>query len=338
MPNKYLDARHWSHRLASFAILCAALALGRSVHAQALGPSLGAKPNRSDTTSSATGDSTQVSPSSPRASLQVFLTLTRDGRYADASRYLEPSATSSESGARLARELKLVLDRYVWFDLAAVSADAAGDTTDELAADVDQIAAIPAAAGGATVPVRLRRVPSSTSGDSTRIWRFSRGTVDQVATLYASLGNHWLIDRLPAPLLRSGPFELLWWQWMALVPFTIVVFVGGAIGGRVLRGLLGIAARRTTTEWDDVVLARVSAPLAACSTLAVAALLIPTLGLYAPASAGAYRLLRVGFGAVFFWALLRLVDVGRQLTSQSRWAAALPASRSLVPLGARVAK
>ncbi len=123
----------------------------------------------------------------------------------------------------------------------------------------------------------------------------------------------------------------------ALAILAAAVLIGIA-GARIVRGLLGMAVRRTATEWDDVVLARLAAPISAGGVLLAAALLMPLVPIGADASAEAARSFRVGFGIVLFWAIWRLVDVARRALSQSRWAGGLPASRTLVPLGARVAK
>jgi len=51
----------------------------------------------------------------------------------------------------------------------------------------------------------------------------------------------------------------------------------------------------------------------------------------------AYRLVRAGYFVVFFWSLFRLVDVGFHMIGESMWART-GATRSLIPLGSRIAK
>jgi MscS family membrane protein len=105
-----------------------------------------------------------------------------------------------------------------------------------------------------------------------------------------------------------------------------------------VRPLLARATSRTSTAWDDAVFARLGAPFTAACTLATTGALLPWLGLYQPAAVASYRGLRAGFLVVFFWALWRLVDVARQVITNTRWARTAASSRSLVPLGSRVAK
>jgi len=145
-------------------------------------------------------------------------------------------------------------------------------------------------------------------------------------------------EHLPPTLLRVGPFGLLLWQWAAL---PVVVIVAGALGrllGHVASALLGRLARRTTSELDDVLLARLVGPITVACAAAVAAVLLPLLELTIGATTVAQRVIQSGMLFALFWALWRLVDVGREVTGRTRWARSTSASRTLLPLGARVSK
>lgn len=341
-PAVHRSRRAVHRRLALVIVAC--LAATPAVQAQ---PTLDAgrqatpRTDRATHTSSpaSNADSEVVSPDSPRASLKAFLDASRAGNFTSAARHLDLAEAPDADGPQLARRLKLVLDRYVWIDLDEVAPNAAGDTTDHLPTDVDLVASI-RTPDGLVAPIRMRRVTHATAEnpDAQPAWEFTRGTVERIPTLYATLGNRWLIDRLPAVLLRSGPFDLRWWQWVALIPLLLLAVAGGAIGARVIRSTIGMATRRTETPWDDAVLAQLAGPLTLICTLVAAAMLLPMLELSEPVSARGYRLLRVGHALAFFWAAWRMVDVGRLVLSASRWAQAIPASRSLVPLGARILK
>lgn len=138
---------------------------------------------------------------------------------------------------------------------------------------------------------------------------------------------------MPDFLDRAGPFGLAWWQWLGTVAGLLVAAVIGAIAGRILRSLARRLTRRTAATWDDIVFDRLAGPLAAALALAVAAAFVPWLEL--PRTA--YRIIRAGYFATFFWSLFRLVDVGSHLLAASMLAKSGP-SRSLIPLGSRVAK
>jgi MscS family membrane protein len=273
-----------------------------------------------------------VSPESPRAAIEAYLTIAREGRFEEAARYLDIPPELQADGGRLARHLKAVLDRHLWVDLEGVSPDAVGDTTDALPPGVDQVGVI-RDADSAARPVRLTR---TVSGDPA--WQFSRATVDLIPVWYATLGDRWILENLPAPLLRPGPLDLLWWQWAALPIIILIALVGGKLVGSAIQAVAIRLAARTSVTWDDVVIGRISGPLSAALALAIVAALLPFIGLYPPAASAAYRVVRAGYFIVFFWSIFRLVDIAFHLLAATPWALASPTSRALLPLGSRVAK
>ena len=153
-----------------------------------------------------------------------------------------------------------------------------------------------------------------------------------------SLSRPWFVDWLPTVLRENGPLGLQWWQWLGAILLLVIAVSLGVIAGRLLRLIFGAATQRTATPWDDLVLERLASPLTTGCVLIASAALLPALDLPSSAQSAVFRFIRVGFVFVMFWSMWRLIDVWRSLVSQSRWASALPASRSLVPLGARTAK
>jgi MscS family membrane protein len=132
-----------------------------------------------------------------------------------------------------------------------------------------------------------------------------------------------------------GPLGLSWSRWLAIVAIVAGSVLFGNVLGRVVRAVVARLVKKTRSTWDDALLPRLAGPLSAALALALAAALIPAVGL--PADWRPYRLIRVGYFVVFFWTLFRLVDVGFHLLGESMWARSGP-SRSLIPLGSRVAK
>jgi MscS family membrane protein len=270
---------------------------------------------------------------SPRATVSEYLELCRQGNLVKAADLLQLPEPQKGRGAELALRLKQVLDRRAWLDLDTISELDTGDPNDGLAPNQEDIARLPLTSGG-DAPVRLVRVADTEDAR----WLFSKGTVERIDTWYADLDDHWLLEHIPRPLLRPGPGDLLWWQWIALPLVLAVAGLGGLLLGRLTRAAFGHLARRTATTWDDAWLERALAPLVLAWTIACAYALLPFLGLYEPAQALAERALRAGLFLVFFWTLFRIIDVIAGIASQTAWATAYPASRSLVPLGARVSK
>jgi MscS family membrane protein len=295
-------------------------------------PPLLAQPAPAAAASQAQGATTPAAPDSPRASLERYLELGREGRFEDAASYLDLPAGWAD-GAVLARRLKAVLDHYIWFELGGLSGQSEGSLDDGLPSDVEQIGVIP---GRAAVPdpVRMRRIDDAAG---TR-WIFTISTVGSIDRWFDELPNRWTLELLPPVLLRPGFGNLLWWQWLALPVLGVAAWLLGLVLSRMSGMALNRLAARTTTSWDDLLIARMNGPLTLAWTIAVLFVLVPLLGLVGPAESLIYTSLRVGLFLVFFWALLRAVDVLGAYLLQSPWAVHYPASRALVPLGGRVVK
>jgi MscS family membrane protein len=145
-----------------------------------------------------------------------------------------------------------------------------------------------------------------------------------------------ILEHLPAVLRAPGPQGLVRWQWLALPAAIVVAWVVGLFLGRLTRLLLGLLARRTSTSWDDKVVASVRGPLTLAWAVAAARVELPGLLLPERWDGHINQGLRTALYVAFFWFLLRLVTIAGTLMEASTWALARPASRSLVPLGARI--
>jgi MscS family membrane protein len=275
--------------------------------------------------------SDQPAEDSPRSTLAHFFDLSRRGQYAAAAKYLDLS-DDAERGPQLASRLRAVLERFAWIDLDKVSAAPSGDQADNLAPGVEEVAQIPIG-GGVFEPVRLVR-----RGPAEARWLFSRVTVQRIDGWYEHLPHRWLLELSPEPLLRMGPWNLLWAQWLCVPIFFMLVFSGGVTLSRAMQRLLAPIAKRTSTRWDDALLTRLGSPLTIVMGLLIAYLLIPWLGLYEPALQFAHRTIRAVLFAAFFWGLARSVDVAGQVYAGSRWGQGAPATRALLLFGSRIGK
>jgi MscS family membrane protein len=301
----------------------------RSLHAQAVPPpDAGTRE-----TAGAQDEADAHAPDSPRASVARFVELARSGQYAEAAAYLDLAPAEIPRGAELARRLKAVLDRNAWLELGNISALPGGDERDGLPRYAEQVAEL---LGGRDVaePVRLvrRQLPEGAR------WLFARATVARIDIWYARLGDRWLQGHLPAFLLRPGPRELLWWQWLALPLLLLVAWLGGRLLCRLSLRLLAAFARRSQAQWDHPALRRGRAPLTLAWSVALSYLLLPWLNLYAPAQQFAHDVLRGAMLLAFFWLMARGVDLGGQILASSGWSRQHPAFGSLLLLGSRVAK
>lgn len=269
----------------------------------------------------------------PRALVARFLDLTRAGRYQEAAGLLDVPAEQRAEGPLLAKHLKAALDRHLWIDLDEVSDAEEGKIDDGLPADREALGRIPGP-GARLEPVLLAR----DRGGPAPTWRFARSTVSRIPGWYAQLPGRWALDHLPSPLLRAGPLDLPWWQWLATLPLALVAWGLGTLLARGSRSALLRLARRTEARWDDAVAARLGGPLALGWSLASASVMMAWLGLTQPAQVLADRLVRAGLLVAVFWAMLRAVDVAMASLSQAAWARERQGSRSLLALSGRIAK
>lgn len=268
----------------------------------------------------------------PRALVARFIELTRAGHDGEAAALLDVPPALQAEGPALARHLKALLDRHLWIDLDEVSDDEAGRLEDGLAPEREELGRIPGPTGQPE-PVRLARRVGVVPG-----WRFARATVERIPAWYAGLPGRWAIDHLPAPLLRPGPLDLLWWQLLALLAMAAVAWGVGLLLGRLSLSAIARMARRTRASWDDAMAARLGGPLALAWGLAVASVMVGLLGLAQPVQLVMDRLLRSGLLVVLFWSMLRAIDVAMAGLSHAPWAVARQGSRSLLALAGRIAK
>lgn len=273
----------------------------------------------------------EPTPGSPRAALQKFLELTRLGRYADAGAFLEVPRAREGERAALAERLRAVLDRHLVLDLDRVSDHDAGNLSDGLPARFEQLGTV-AVVGHVSEPVRLARQANGQG------WAFSLSTTSHVDAWYEALPDRWLREHLPAPLLRTGPRDLLWWQWSGLALLALVGSVLGMATGALVRSVLGRAAKRTETLWDDRILSRSRGPVALAFTIGFMRALLPQLLLYEPAELFVQQVLRALLLANVLWAFWRAVDVVAEQALRSEFSFEHQSSRALIPLARRMGK
>lgn len=306
-----MDAKASFHR--AFCCIALATLLGSCARASA-----------QDVSAAVRGDS-------PRESVRRFLELCRAGDYETAALYLDVPAGQRDRAPEIAHRLKLVLDSHLWVNVDALSEDPGGSTDDALPLETDRVGEIPVD-GGSPDPVLVTRRGRDPA------WVFSRATVTRVDAWYGALEHRWLLERLPAWLLRPGPGELVWWQWIALPIVLAIAVLLGLLLSRLTRASLRRLVASTSVAWDDALLANMRGPLTSAWTLALCYAFVPWLGLYQPAEELIHRALHGAGFLVFFWGLMRSVNVLGAAFSQSDFAAARPATRSLSPLVTRAMK
>lgn len=326
MPRPPSDAARRIHpKLLAVALLFLATWLGFSPTARAANGDAGVD---------AVSVEEPVAHDSPRAAVQQFLELCRRSRYAEAAAYLDLGRNEKERGPELAQRLKAVLDRHSWIELERISPRSEGDLGDKRP-NVDRIALLPGPSGTGE-PAELER--RSGNGIDSPAWVFTRGTVQRIDAWFSRLDDRWLVEHLPSPLLRHGPFEVLYWQWAALPVLCAIAWGCGILLSRATRRFSRDVVRRALPRWGEASLVLLRGPLTSFWALAVLSLALPWLGLYAPALALARKVLHAGFSFTFFWALWCAIDAAGGLAARTPWAVDHRAARVLLPLGRRLAK
>jgi MscS family membrane protein len=266
--------------------------------------------------------------------MQRFDELTRRGAYLEAAIYLDlVTKADQQRAADLARKLKAVLDRRLWVEPQELSPRPGGNPDDALPWHTDELGRIPTRTG---LPYPVRMVRREGRGDDPR-WVFTQGTVSQVDEWYGLLEDQWVRRWMPEPLLRPGPLDLMWWQWLAAPLLGLVAYGAGRILGAATRGLVGRLTRRTgVSHWTEVLLVAVRGPLVLACGLLVFAIGARYLALYEPGQRLLGTALRTLGTVALFWALYGVVGgVGAKL-SEASWAKERPSAASVLALGTRV--
>jgi MscS family membrane protein len=281
----------------------------------------------------ADADALAPEPGSPRESVASYLDLARARHYEQAARYLVVPADQRERASVLAERLKAVLDRHLWLDLDLLSGATDGDVDDGLPSEVERIGSIPRPSRSPEPVLLVRR-----QDEAGIHWAFSRGTVLRVDGWYDTLADRWLRERLPDVLLRAGPHELLWWQWLALPLLLLSSWGAGWLLGRLTLAILGRITARTTPDWDDGVVRSLRRPVTAGWTVVVAYVLLPALALYAPAAEFAATVLRAGGLLAIFWGAWAGIGAAIGVMRSSHWDRLGSSTRSILQIGERLAK
>ena len=154
------------------------------------------------------------------------------------------------------------------------------------------------------------------------------------------------LDRAGATLRSVFPAEwhqpsvlgLERWQWVTIPLLLAVVGVLTLALARFTRFVLARLARRTATEGDDRIVARLGGPLRVFWAALLGRLALPLLGLSDGAEGALQRFLKALLAIAFFWGLLAAVTGWAESFATSAFAQARPGSRALVNLVSRVAR
>ncbi|MBX9603366.1 MAG: mechanosensitive ion channel family protein [Bryobacteraceae bacterium] len=193
----------------------------------------------------------------PRATALRFMQAAQAGKFSAASQYLQLSDAERQArGARLASELRVVLDKTFSGSLETLSNRAEGSIED---GRPDQERAGQFTAGDREADFILVRVLHPTYG---QIWLIANETVRQVPALYAEVGPPAFVERLPSWMTERHIWSMALWQWIA-----IALAILPAIAAAWVQLWLFGALWKLVTGQRPVLPVRVSRPLWAVYSL-----------------------------------------------------------------------
>jgi len=269
---------------------------------------------------------------SPQSTMRGYLTAARAGEWARAAGHLDLRGQPADAGPRLARELKIALDRSLWVDLDALDDSVEGLRDDGLPPRHDLVGIVHLA--GTAVKITLERVAAP---DGSQEWKISRATVQQIPAVYEELGDGRIGELMPAALADVGLFEVRLWQWLGLA-LVVAAALGAAWALTAAFGRLGSPlVRRTSSRLDDALGDLLAGPVRLVLTTALLGPGVQALRLAIPAERvvlGVRTALLILAGT---WVNLRLIDALARVAEQ-RFAAQGPGAAAVVPLGRRSAK
>jgi small-conductance mechanosensitive channel len=194
----------------------------------------------------------------PLATVDGFLQHAHAGDYAGAAHFLNlrsiPEAKQAEEGPKLARRLKFVLDRKLWFDYEKISADHEGNPADGV--DYEHLGDVALDRG--TQAIRLQRVSPDDGGQP--VWVFSSDTVRAIDRLFDASGSG-LVERLPDFFFVRPFWVLELWQWVGALLLFGVAWLLGLLLEKLALSTTTRLAKLTRFEWDDQLIGAARGPL-----------------------------------------------------------------------------
>ena len=160
----------------------------------------------------------------PRTSVKRFLEATKSRDYESAAQHLDlrnlPREMKNTPGTKLARELKIILDRGLWIDLELLSDHPKGYENDGLPTYRDLLGQIEA--DKKTYTLLLQQVPR---GDGVKIWKISNATVAKIPELYEQAGYGPFGDFLSSLFPEVEILGVYLWQWAGIIIIMLFAYL-----------------------------------------------------------------------------------------------------------------
>jgi MscS family membrane protein len=240
-------------------------------------------------------------PSVPLGSVRNYVQACRSEDWNTAAGFLNlaglPPDERAGRGARIAWQLKVVLDRALPIRYELLSREPEGHADDGLPPGVERLGQV-----GVT-DILLEKPPGQAH------WVFSAGTVAAVPDLYAQFGYGALGEFLPAPMFEISVLDLQLWQWTGLLLVAFMAYALAWSASWLARRIARTIVARTESKIDDRLIGELALPFRFLVALGIfnagasgLALPIRTHDLIGNLSVGATVL-------IVTWLILRTIDL-----------------------------
>jgi MscS family membrane protein len=267
--------------------------------------------------------------------LRDFRAAAGAGRWAEAAAFLRLDSQSDSRGPELAQRLNAVIETIYELDPDSLSGAATGRLDDGLPPDVEEIGQVEH--NGHKEPIRMVR----DARGATEPWTFS-STPERIDSWYGGLHSHWVRERIAAaglsPLLREGPWNIFYWQWLAFPLIALVAWAFGRAAHALLRPLIAHLTRRTPASWDDRVIAGVGPPLTLAFAMLVFTVGVILTDLNREAFLVVRSLVRLSLTFVIIWTIWRVWAVFLAWSMSRTWALQNPSMRNLLSIGTNLSR
>jgi MscS family membrane protein len=126
--------------------------------------------------------------------------------------------------------------------------------------------------------------------------------------------------------------------WTITIAAVLTAFMIGRILVRLARPMLARMAGRTSVDWDDRLVELMAWPLSLVLALQALRIASPWLPLDARATTTLNNAVAIVTTLAVLWTAFRGIDLGRNVLERRSWAIDRPSSRSVLSIGARLAK
>ena len=158
--------------------------------------------------------------STPQGTVFGFLQTAQNGKYKEATQYLQLSKNERlATGEQLARRLHALMDNAFLGRVGAITERREGSLQPGVRQDHEEIGVF--RLNGSETPVDLVRVSDPRAGD---IWLFSSETLAQVPDLFDQIESDRLESHLPSFLATTRIFRMPLWRWLAFLLLIPVAF------------------------------------------------------------------------------------------------------------------